>query len=191
MPVSVERDPDGGERLDDDPGVGNLPPPEIARIAGSSDHIIRGYTHLKSNAKVSVLILYGLAAEVFAHTAAACYPAVGYNALGSSDHELTIPGGTPTTAGYRTGFYSMNTALGIQYKEVVSSFRHAGQWVPEASDRWKQFRSHPGMFKIQIEREVVVDGISVEASPSVELLGELMQVIETRLAQKLQVKPAK
>ena len=42
--------------------------PEIARIAGSSDHIIRKYVQMKSGETVSVLILYGLAASVFAHS---------------------------------------------------------------------------------------------------------------------------
>jgi hypothetical protein len=155
--------------------------PEIARIAGSSDHIIRNYTRTISGETVSVLVLYGLATSVFAHTAEACYPAAGFTRIGkTSDYKLTIPG-AGKTAGYRVGLYSKKIAPGLsQYAEVFYAFRHDGVWVPDAADRWKKFRSHPGMFKIQIERHV--NEISPETSPSIALLGDLMQEIENRLA---------
>src|SRR3974377_1629918 len=55
--------------------------PEIARIAGATDYLIRTYVHEKSNARAEVLILYGLAAVVFAHTPDACYPAKGFRSV--------------------------------------------------------------------------------------------------------------
>ena len=52
--------------------------PEVARIAGSSDHIVRTYLDEKTGEQASALVLYGLAAAVFGHTPDVCYPAAGY-----------------------------------------------------------------------------------------------------------------
>ena len=112
-----------------------------------------------------------------------CYPSAGYAQVElvdaeTNDYKLKIPG-SDKTAGYRAGFFSKKLAGLTEYQEVIYSFRHAGDWVPDATNRWKRFRSHPGMFKIQIARQV--NEISVETSPSVELLGTFMQEIEKRL----------
>ena len=52
--------------------------PKVARIAGSSDSIIRTYLDRKSGDQMSALVIYGLSQQVFAHTPDACYPAAGY-----------------------------------------------------------------------------------------------------------------
>jgi hypothetical protein len=172
------------------PGSATTLDPETAQIAGSSDHIIRHYTRSKSGETVSILVLYGLATRVFGHTPEACYPSAGFAVeRPMTEHKLTSPG-SPKSATYSAGVYSNQKQATIS--EVVYSFRHAGEWTPEAASRWKRFRSYPGMFKIQIERHVNVSAVEapIENSPSVELLGELMQEVETRLA-KSRAKPAK
>ncbi len=158
--------------------------PEIARIAGSSDHIVRIYTNVNTGESASVLLLYGLASTVCFHTPEACYPAAGYTPAGNppmADHELKIPG-IDKLAVYRQGFFSRSLAGRSEYSEVVYSFRHAGDWLPNARNRWKAFRYRPGMFKVQIAR--TVNDLNVENSSSVELLREFMLEIETRLAAK-------
>ncbi len=170
------------------PGSEEQLDPEIARIAGSSDHLIRRYKQLKSGETATVLILYGLAPRVFGHTPEACYPAAGFaRERPTTDHKLTIPG-SEKTAAYSAGLYSKKG----EYSQVVYSFRHADEWIPDAGNRWKKFRSHPGMLKIQIERHVKAAAIeaAIESSPSVELLGDLMQEVETRLAKQPET-PAK
>jgi hypothetical protein len=50
------------------------------------------------------------------------------------------------------------------------------------ASRWKMFRYHPGMFKIQIERNTM--GFSSEGSPGESLLKETVQYIESRIPKK-------
>jgi Protein of unknown function (DUF3485) len=51
---------------------------EIARVAGSSDSIIRTYVDRQTGVSVAVLILYGRAGLVTAHTPEVCYASQGY-----------------------------------------------------------------------------------------------------------------
>jgi hypothetical protein len=158
--------------------------PEIAQIAGSSDHFVRQYTNANTGETVSVLLLYGLARIVCFHTAEACYPAAGFTLAETApmtDRELKIPG-IDKLAMYRQGYFSRSLAGRSEYSEVVYSFRHRGDWLPDAQDRWKSFRYRPGMFKVQISRTVT--DLNVENSSSVDLLREFMLEIETRLAAK-------
>jgi Protein of unknown function (DUF3485) len=165
--------------------------PEIQRIAGSSDHLVRQYTNVNTGESASVLVLYGLASIVCFHSAEVCYPTAGFRPAGDppmEDHELKIPG-IDKLAAYRQGFFSRSSAGRSEYSEVDYSFRHAGDWLPDARDRWKSFRYRPGMFKVQVAR--TVNDLKVENSSSVELLREFMLEIETRLAAKASAKAAK
>ena len=56
--------------------------PEVARIAGSSDHLIRTYVHQATGTGVTLLILFGPAQVVALHSADVCYPAIGYTPVG-------------------------------------------------------------------------------------------------------------
>jgi Protein of unknown function (DUF3485) len=157
--------------------------PETARTAGSSDHIIRTYQN-PDGENVVVLVLYGLAREVFAHTAEICYPTAGYKvAHDLQDSELEVAG-LSAPVPVRSIVFGKTVAGISRYEEVVSTFRHGGKWVPDVASRWKLFRYQPGMFKIQVQRRV--DSFSPETSPSRDLIGELVSTIENRLkvAQK-------
>ena len=155
--------------------------PETAQVARASADIGRVYMNEKSGERVSVLIVYGLASSVFGHNAETCYPAAGWASNPpTTNHELTLPG-PAKTAHYRECYFSRRPGSVQELIEVVYSFRHDGEWLPDASSHWKKFRSVPGMFKIQIQR--VVREKADETSPSVALLGEFMQEFERRLAQ--------
>ena len=161
----------------------NVLDPEIARIAGASDHIVRQYTNGKTGETASVLIIYGPAAVVSFHTPEVCYPAVGFRPVASapaSIHDLKIPG-LDKTAVYRQCFFDRTLAGRSEYAEAVYSFRYAGKWLPDAANEWKAFRFHPGMFKVQIGQAVT--DFNTETSAGVKLLGEFMREIELRLAQ--------
>jgi len=152
--------------------------PETARVAGSSDHIIRCYTDYKTGETVSILVLYGLASSVFAHTPDVCYPAAGYIPKTAVDRELSLPG-SATLVRFRASLFVKTVAGLSQYREVLCTFFHNGTWLPEGASRWKMFRYHPGMFKIQIER--ITSELSSEGSPSESLLKAVAQVIESRV----------
>ena len=155
--------------------------PETARITGSSDHVIRLYTDLKTGTMVSILVLYGLADSVFAHSPEACYPAAGYQTvIAPVDHELSLAG-LATPIGYRASYFGKTVAGVSQYEEVYCTFRHNGVWLPEVASRWKMFRYHPGMFKIQVQRHT--SGLASEDSPTESLLAEVIREINSRVDQ--------
>jgi hypothetical protein len=153
--------------------------PEIARLAGSSDYVIRSYADSRTGEVVSLLLLYGLADSVFAHTPEVCYKAAGYSLVPPIvDHEFKLPGSAAPIR-YSSVFVGASAAGATQYSEVIWSFWHAGTWLPEVASRWKMFRSSPGMFKIQIQRPA--SALSSDDSPSESLLKEIVREINTRL----------
>jgi hypothetical protein len=155
--------------------------PQTARVAGSSDHVIRQYVHDKSGEVVSILVLYGIAGKVFAHTPIACYPSAGYTAVPSShaDREMKVAG-LANPVRFSSAYYAKQMAGTAQYSHILWSFRNDGVWQPDMLSRWKLFRTHPGMYKVQIHRPVV--SIVSEHGPSEALLRDIVSEIERRLA---------
>lgn len=153
--------------------------PQIARIAGSTDHIVRSYENESTGEKVTVLVLYGPAQLVWAHTPEICYPSTGYKALVATQ-DVTVPGidGAPGTL-FRHGLYGRSDAGAVRMNEVFHSFRNGGAWTPEMGARWKQFRYNPGMIKIQVERTVKDADSRGEAC--YDLLAALVADIEDRV----------
>jgi len=167
--------------------------PEIARIAGSSDHIVRSYIDAQSGETVHVMVLYGLAQDIFAHTPEICYPASGYLKSGSPK-DIGVPISTESKIAqpvrYRTQVFHRATGPGtVHYSESAYSFRlgdaHEGMWRPDMASEWKSFRRQPGMFKIQMSREVSAAAANPDAPQSKvceSLMTELIKEIEHRLA---------
>ncbi len=164
--------------------------PNVARIAGSSDHVVRRYLNEKSGDELTALIIYGLADRVYGHTPDICYPAAGYQLVeGPVDREVKVPG-LKAPVRYRWAIY-MRRIGGIgSYQEAYHTFYYNGDWVPDASDRWKLFRYHPGMFKIQLARPISALSDEVHR-PSEEMLRALVQEISSRVAHKTAVGTSK
>ena len=127
--------------------------PEIAKIAGAKDHLIRTYEDDKSGQRASVMVLYGLAYIVWAHSPDVCYPATGFRTLlPSQDQDLEIP--VPeksTTARFRLQHFVKSKAGQTDYRQVYYSFQNAGRWGVDMGRNWKSFRYHPGMFRVQVQ----------------------------------------
>ena len=127
--------------------------PDVARVAGASEHIVRGYLDEKSGEQATALVLYGLAAASF-HTPDICYPAAGYQVVkGPIDRSITVPG-VKEPVRYRWAIYTKREGGVNRYEEAYFTFLHHGDWMPDAADRWKMFRYHPGLFKVQISHAV-------------------------------------
>jgi hypothetical protein len=168
--------------------------PEIARIAGSSEHLLRTYTDVRTGEKCHVMVLYGLADQVFAHTPDICYPASGYQAVSTpKDQDVDIPSAPELSEPARIRsqiFYHGGTGPSAgRYTESSYSFRlggvHTGMWRPDMAKQWKRFRHQPGMFKIQLSRDVSAAAASPDAPKSTineSLMTEMMKEIEHRLA---------
>lgn len=155
--------------------------PEVARVAGSTDHVMRTYVNDKTGELIKVLVLYGPATAVWGHTPDVCYPASGFKTL-VAPRDVQIPlEDSSRSATFREGLFGRSGGAGNELDEVYYSFLNAGEWRPDMEDRWKRFRYFPGMFKIQIERRVKSEGF--ENSPSPGLLASLVKEVETRSAQ--------
>jgi hypothetical protein len=167
--------------------------PEIARVAGSSSHILRTYADARSGEKLHVMVLYGLAEEVFGHTPEVCYPASGYQPRSAPrDKDIPVPPipGLSQPVSMRSQIFYHPSGLGAgQYTEASYSFRlgdsHEGMWQPDMASRWKSFRYLPGMFKIQMSRDVSAGAANPDAPKSVtneSLMVEMVKEIEHQLA---------
>lgn len=153
--------------------------PEVARTAGSSINVLREYADETGAERISVMVLYGLAATVFAHAPDICYPGHGYRViLPPEDRRLVIPG-MQEPAVCRAAVYAKKVGPTERYEVVYHTFFHNGQWLPELASRWKSFRYHPGAFKIQLQH-TVSGGLTLEDGPSESLLSQLIQEINRR-----------
>jgi hypothetical protein len=76
------------------------------------------------------------------------------------------------------------------YVEVYHSFLNAGRWEFDMGKNWKTFRYHPGMFKVQVQRQVFAGGGTQEGSME-QLLGSLVQEIESRSTANPKLNPEK
>jgi hypothetical protein len=151
--------------------------PKISGIAGAKDHVIRTYLNRTSGESAVVMILYGPAERISAHTPTVCYPAAGYkNVPPTQDRDIPIPGSTEK-ATFREELFVKYTAGVVTHERVYHSFRNAGQWAPDMLSRWKVFRYHPGMFKIQVHGDAKGSDAEIEA-----FLGKMVAEIDGRLA---------
>lgn len=152
--------------------------PEIAKIAGSTDHAIRTYVDDKTGERVTVLLLYGPATAVWAHTPEVCYPASGFKSVIPS-REVKIPLEPDSrSVAFREALYGKTRGGVTALHEVYYSFLNGGEWRSNMEGEWKKFRYHPGMFKIQVERHVKTAELG--GSPVQGLLALLVKEIEKR-----------
>ena len=122
--------------------------PQTLQIVGCSDYVIRTYVDERTGVSLTALIAYGPAEKLVGHTPAVCYPAVGYRCeAGPTDHSIKAG---DETARLRSFIF----AKSAERVDVYVGFRHDGRWSPDASASRKMFRHHPGMFKIQVQRQL-------------------------------------
>ncbi len=158
--------------------------PDIARIAGASDHLIRTYVDAKSGESAVVMIIYGLAYRVWPHVPDVCYPANGFKSVPpQEDIDIQIPG-TANQARFRMQSFVKYKAGQRDYREVYHSFRNAGEWGIDMAKNWKIFRYHPGMFKVQVQHQGSSSGQKGENDSVDQLLGLIVREIERRVAEK-------
>jgi hypothetical protein len=159
--------------------------PEIAKFAGANQHVLREYQDQNGNT-ASVLVLYGLAMSLFAHTPEICYPTKAYRKIQVVDREIPVRGST-APAHYQLGIYAKMVGGLPQFTAASHMFLHNGEWIPEVQSRWKMFRAHPGMFKIQIDRKVY--DTSTEIDPAESLMVAIAEDVNRRVAESQLPRP--
>jgi hypothetical protein len=161
--------------------------PEVARIAGSSDHVIRTYRNATTGQSLSVLILFGPAQIVYAHRPEVCYPAAGYRPVAESLSRPVAGSGAP--AEFTAQIYARQRNQQQWRQEVYFSFLHGDHWTPNPGQFWKDFRHHPSMFKVQVQRTVPEFERRELNNPTEQFLGLLLPEIERRVAQAPRSEP--
>jgi hypothetical protein len=156
--------------------------PEVAKIAGCSDHLIRAYVHGSTGQTLSVLVLFGPAHAVYGHRPEVCYPSAGYQQIAPT---LTraIPNGTRPPAEFFSQVYAKPNDPRRTSQEVYFAFRHGSRWSPDPGRFWKDFRHHPSMFKVQIQRLITDFERRELNNPTEPFLELLLADIESRIAQ--------
>jgi hypothetical protein len=170
-------------------GSESLLDPDVAWAAGANSNLIRNYVDEKTGETANVLVIYGLAKWMIGHIPDYCYPYSGFEPLQSMDEYALVIPEFKEPVQYRGGLFTKTTAGVGQYVQVIYTLRNADEWITDATTRWKVFRKHPGMFKVQIAGTAPVD-LGVESSPNVQLMGELVKAIEQQVS-KASGKPGK
>jgi hypothetical protein len=169
---------EGGEKVLD---------PEVAQVAGCRDSLIRTYRNATTGVNVTALILFGPSKAVVGHTPEVCYPAAGYRmyrdpTLRSVALRPDAHGPLPV-AEFRTGVYAREREHRHWRDEVYYAFRHGDRWSPDAARHYKDFRHHPSMFKVQVQRPVSETERNEGNNPTEQFLALLIPQIESRIAQ--------
>lgn len=159
------------------------------RITGGTDHLIRSYANDLTGVSVMVLILYGPAEPVMPHVPAICYPASGYNE-GDAPLDRSIAyeigvgkQGKPIEgdARFRVASYWKPSGRAIHREAVYHAFRLGDQWSPEVGLTRAVLRRNPGIFKIQVQRQVTESESLSKGDPIELFLASLLTEMEREL----------
>ena len=163
--------------------------PEIARVAGSSDSLIRTYVDKKTGVSVVVLVLYGRAGPVTAHTPEVCYTSQGYDQLETFD--LDLPGRDQGTSRFRSLVFTKKGGREGSQQEVFYAFRSEGRWSPVVEGRWKALETSPPVFKIMVQRRLADRERRNVNNPCIQFLTEMLPALERRIraAEQARVNP--
>ncbi len=159
------------------------------RITGGSDHLVRTYANDLTGVSVVVLVLFGPAEPVLPHVPAICYPSSGF-VQGDYDATRTIDfalgngaDGKPILghALFQSASYMKPAGRNILREAVYHSFRLDGEWSPFIGSGRKFPRRNPGVFKIQVQRQVAEGEFLGAGDPIEQFLASLMAEIETKI----------
>ena len=170
---------DGDRKLDED----------TMRITGGTDHFMRVYADDLTGVTLVVLLLFGPAQPVLPHTPDICYPSSGYaNVDGPSDASVKFrlgqdAQGRPVDgqAQFRTAVYQKSTGRAMSREAVYHSFRLDGRWSPDIGTGRKIPRRNPGVFKIQIQRQVAAGETLGKGDPIEQFLAILLAELEKEI----------
>ena len=162
-------------------GIEKMLDPKIAKVAGCSDSLIRTYRNATTGVSVTALVLFGPGKALVGHTPEVCYPAAGYHNVSDSSLRF-VDAGMKDAIEFRSGVFSRDQDNQHWREEVYYSFRHGDHWSPDAQRYWKNFRHHPSMLKVQVQRPVSQEEDRAVDNPTEQFLALLLPEIERRLA---------
>jgi Protein of unknown function (DUF3485) len=163
--------------------------PKVARIAGSTDSLIRTYVDGSTGVCLDVLVIYGSAELISSHRPEVCYPAVGYT-LAETPIDQTVTSVDSKEFSLRSMWYA-RWGKTQERQEVFYTFRQNDRWSPHVDGNWKTLSRSPDLFKVQVQRRIAdqerryvsapnSQGASV-VSPTVRFLAMFLPEIERQI----------
>jgi len=157
--------------------------PQVARLAGSVDSLIRSYFDEDTGVVVTVLVLLGHVNAVSLHTPEVCYPAVGYHSDDDSLDVNIVSGSVP--AQFRSVVFRRAGGTANDRQEVFYSFRFKGLWSPYVSGSRSDRLRNPILYKVQVQRAVTAKERRSTNNPTERFLSEFLPELEKRIAGAL------
>lgn len=157
--------------------------PAIAIGTGATEVVTRRYVNQETGVRVDVILLFGRAVNMYAHSPEVCYPAAGFG-LEATPEEVVIPAGD-SEAKFRAMVYSKGSGPRDERQEVVYSWWYNGRWSPEAG-KLKHFERISGMYKVHVAR-LVAPGEGTKPGgerPSESFLKALLPELQRRLSER-------
>ena len=154
--------------------------PQIARLAGSVDSLIRSYCDENTGVVVTVLVLFGRTEGISHHTPEVCYPAVGYVADDDALDVAINAGSKP--ARFRSLVYKKAGGTETDRQEVFYAYRQDGNWSPAVSGNLRDHLQSEGIYKIQIQRGVTSKERRSSNNPTEQFLAAFLPELEKRIA---------
>jgi len=152
--------------------------PQIARATGATDHVLRRYVNQTTGVNVDLIVLYGPATAVFIHRPETCYPSAGFE-MTEAPGERVVESGE-LRAPFRGLVYVRGEGGQTDRQEVYYSWRYNGRWTPDVGT-FKQLERIPGMYKVQLARNVTEHERRDVGNPCESFLQALLPALEQRV----------
>lgn len=163
-------------------GIDDQLDPDIASGTGAVDAIFRTYTNQQTGVKVSLILLYGPATEVFIHAPEVCYTASGYDTLLGPDTRSVAFQGRDAKAPFYAHTFGRGEGGYREIQRVICSWFFNGKWSPVQAN-FKVMERVPGMYKLHLARGASpterFDGSTPE--PCEELAALILPEVQKRL----------
>jgi hypothetical protein len=152
--------------------------PRIAQATGSTDHVFRSFIDTRTGVRLSVIILYGPAAEVFIHAPDNCYPAQGYRAV--EDAVTRVIDSEGVAAPFQAVIYAKGEGGQAECEDVYHCWYYSDRWTPQLPII-KQAERIPGMLKVHVWRRASDGEFRDDHNPCEDFLNRLVPEIQRRL----------
>jgi EpsI family protein len=153
----------------------------ILEIAGAVGSLARVYRNDRGET-VSLFIVCGRLADIFAHTPDRCYPAAGFETVGEQAKQTIETNGGP--AQFRTATFLKAEPGGNQMLRIYWTFNGSGPWVAPDEHRWA-FAGQRALYKVYVVTSGS-DGDTSDQNAAVDFIRLLMPELSKTFAPALE-----
>jgi hypothetical protein len=177
---SVAKLPQVSMHLGDWEGA-DLPPlpADVVGIGEIAGNLNRRYTHRRTGATLSMLVLCGRAGPIGQHTPEVCYGGEGFGIVGGRRNFNIDPAGGPN-AEFSTGLFTKLVGGNPVNLRILWTWGAGGKWHTPNSPRLT-FGKYPAIYKLYLVRENARDDEKIEEDPCVDFAKVLMPELQRAL----------